>query len=260
MNILDRFKLDGKRAVVTGGSGLYGKQIVKSLAMAGAEVYTASRNLEANEAYAAELRAEGLNVYAGRLDQGDEASINAFLESLTKAGKTVDILINNSVLRCMKKGMKDDPERFDESMHVNATGLFMISRAFAEHMAENGGGSIVNIGSYMGVLGPNDTLYRDAGMNMPAPDYFFHKGGMVNFTRYCASYYGPKNVRCNVLNLGGFFNNQPEKFLEHYNDKTFLKRMANDTDVMGAIVFLASDASSYITGASIPVDGGYSAK
>ena len=95
---------------------------------------------------------------------------------------------------------------------------------------------------------------------MPAPDYFFHKGGMVNFTRYCASYYGPQNVRCNVLNLGGFFNNQPEEFLKHYNDKTFLKRMANDTDIMGAIVFLASDASAYITGASIPVDGGYSAK
>ena len=89
MNILDSFKLDGKRAVVTGGSGLYGRQIVQSLAMAGAEVYTASRNLEANESYAAKLRAEGLKVYAGRLDQGDETSIKAFLEGLTREGKTV---------------------------------------------------------------------------------------------------------------------------------------------------------------------------
>lgn len=259
MNILDSFRLNGKTAVVTGGSGLYGRQIVQSLAQAGAEVYTVSRNLESNEKYAQELRAQGLKVNAGVLDQGDEESIKNFLQQLEKEGKSVDILVNNAVLRTMKSVM-DDAARFEESMHVNATGLFMISRAFGEHMAKNGGGSMINIGSYMGTLGPDDTLYKGTEMTGFIPDYFFHKGGMDNFTRFLASYYGPRNVRCNVLNLGGFYSGQDERFVARYNERTFLKRMANETDVMGAIVFLASDASAYLTGASIPVDGGYSAK
>lgn len=260
MNILDNFSLKGKTAVITGGSGLFGRQMVQALAQAGATVYTVSRKLESNEALAATLREQGYDVHAGQLDQSKEDSILAFLDSVTAEGKTIDILVNNSVLRPMKKSMDDDISAFEESMKVNATGLFAISRAFGEHMAKNGGGSIINIGSYMGLLGPNDTLYREDDMGMPSPDYFFHKGGMVNFTRYMAAYYGPKNVRCNVLNLGGFFNNQPKNFLKHYYDKTFLKRMANDTDIMGAIIFFASDASAYITGASLAIDGGYTAK
>jgi len=112
----------------------------------------------------------------------------------------------------------------------------------------------------MGILGPDDTLYKDTGMTGFVPDYFFHKGGMNNFTRFLASYYGPKNVRCNILNLGGLFDNQDERFVNRYNERTFLKRMANETDIVGAIVFLASDASAYITGSAISVDGGYSAK
>ena len=133
----------------------------------------------------------------------------------------------------------------------------------AKMMAENGGGSIINIGSYMGILGGDDTLYRDTGMTELkdfAPDYFYHKGGMTNYTRFMASKFGPQQVRVNVLELGGLYNHQPEKFVERYSDRTFLKRMANHTDVMGAIVYLASDASAYVTGAVIPIDGGYSAK
>ena len=258
-NCLDLFNLKGKRAVVTGGSGLYGRQITEALAGAGAEVWIASRSLEANEIFAKKLRDKGLNVYAGTVDQGDETSIRALLKQITKDGKKVDILVNNSVLRTMRS-VSDDAEKFDESMHVNATGIFMISRAFGDHMAQNGGGSIINIGSYMGILGPDDTLYQDTEMTGFIPDYFFHKGGMNNFTRFLAGYYGPKNVRCNILNLGGFYNGQDERFVERYNERTFLKRMANETDVMGAVVFLASEASAYITGSAISVDGGYSAK
>ena len=226
---------------------------------AGAKVYTASRGLEANEEYAQKIRKEGLEVYAGQIDQGDEESINSFLTKITKNNERVDILVNNSVLRTMRS-FNDDAQKFDESMHVNATGIFMISRAFGDHMAEHGGGSIINIGSYMGVLGPDDSLYKGTEMTGFVPDYFFHKDGMNNFTRFLASYYGPKNVRCNILNLGGFYNGQNETFVERYNERTFLKRMANETDIMGSVVFLASDASAYITGSSISVDGGYSAK
>ncbi len=259
-NVMDLFSLKGKTAVVTGGSGLYGRQLVQALAQAGAKVYTASRNLESNEAYAAKMREAGLDVHAGKVDQGDQESVDAFLAELTKDGQKIDILINNSVLR-VTKGYQTDAALFDQSMHVNATGLMMISRAFGDHMAENGGGSIINIGSYMGVLGPDYELYKGTEMSTDfAGDYFFHKGGMITYTKFLASHYGAKNVRCNVLNLGGFFNNQPEKFVERYSAKTFLGRMANESDIMGAIVFLASDASAYITGASIPVDGGYIAK
>lgn len=260
MKVIDSFRLDGKTAIVTGGSGLYGRQMVIALAEAGAKVYTASRSFEANEEFAKKLRDKGLEVYAGQVDQGDEDSIYRFLDEITKNGEKIDVLVNNSVLRCTDD-YQTESDLFDLSMHVNATGLMMISRAFGDHMVKNGGGSIINIGSYMGILGPDFELYK--GTDMPTDmcgDYFFHKGGMHNYTRFLASHYGRYNVRCNILNLGGFFNNQPEKFVERYCAKTFLNRMANETDIKGAIVFLASDASAYITGTSIEIDGGYTAK
>ncbi len=261
MNVIDSFKLNGKTALVTGGSGLYGRQLVLALAEAGAKVYTASRTLESNEKYAASLREEGLEVYAGQLDQSDEVSVNAFVAEMEARGEHIDILVNNAVLRPFKH-YRDSAENFDTSMHVNGTGLFIISRAIGDHMAKNGGGSIINIGSYMGVLGPDFNLYKGTDMEATGgqtADYFFHKGGMDNYTRFLASYYGSKNIRCNVLNLGGFFNNQNKTFVERYSNKTLLGRMANETDIKGAVVFLASDASAYLTGASINLDGGYTA-
>lgn len=261
MNILDLFRLDGKTAIVTGGSGLYGKQIVLALAQAGAKVYTASRNLENNEEYAANLRAEGLAVYGEHVDQGEEDSVLSFKNRIIENEGKIDILVNNSVLRTMSN-FNDDAEHFNESLRINGTGVFLMSRAFGNHMSENGGGSIINIASYMGILGADDSLYKGLDMisGFNVPDYFFHKGGMINLTRLIAGYYGPQNVRCNALTLGGFYSGQDETFVRRYNDRTFLKRMANKTDIMGIIVFLASDASAYVTGTSIPIDGGYSAK
>lgn len=259
MNGLEMFSLKGKTAVVTGGSGLYGRQITLALAEAGAKVVIASRNKEQNDKYANELKAQGYDIVSEVLDQGDENSIKSLVERLSAQG-SIDILVNNAVLRTMKS-YHDDLANFNKSMEVNGTGIFAMCRVFGDKMAEQGFGSIINIGSYMGLLGADDTLYRDCNFSgYNSPDYFFHKGGMTNLTRFMASYYGPKNVRVNILEPGGFYNGQDPKFVERYNDRTFLKRMANETDMKGAIVFLASDASAYITGAVIPVDGGYTAK
>lgn len=259
MKGINMFSLQGKTAVVTGGSGLYGKQITLALAEAGAKVVIASRNKEQNDKYSTELKAQGYNIVSEVLDQGDEDSIRSLVERLSKQGN-IDILVNNAVLRTMKS-YHDELSNFNKSMEVNGTGIFAMCRAFGDKMAGQGFGSIINIGSYMGLLGADDSLYRDCNFSgYNSPDYFFHKGGMTNLTRFMASYYGPKNVRVNILEPGGFYNGQDPKFVERYNDRTFLKRMANETDMKGAIVFLASDASAYITGAVIPVDGGYTAK
>jgi NAD(P)-dependent dehydrogenase (short-subunit alcohol dehydrogenase family) len=111
------------------------------------------------------------------------------------------------------------------------------------------------------MVGPDTTLYKGMDFHGLIPDYFFHKGGMLNFTRFVASYYGDKNVRCNCISPGGLASHRTsERFIERYSDRTFLGRMANDTDLMGSVVFLASDASLYVTGANLPVDGGYTAK
>lgn len=263
-SVLDNFSLQGKVAVLTGGAGKYGRQIVNALASAGAQTYIASRGLEAIEAVAAKHRALGHDVTALRLDQGDENSILALRDEIVRRSGKIDILINNAVARTMAKGYHDDASTFESSMHINATGLFMMTRAFGDAMAEHNdrkGGSIINIGSIQGMIGPDPFIYRDTGMNGWYPDYFFHKGGMINFTRFTASYYGEHAIRCNCISAGGFeTETTPELFVRQYSEKTMLGRMAGDRDLEGIVVFLASDASQYVTGANIPVDGGYTAK
>lgn len=268
MNVLDSFKLDGKVAVVSGGAGLYGFQIVTALAEAGATVYVASRNRENNEKKMSSLLERGYRISVLEFDLEDEKSILDLCEAVYEKEGRVDILVNNAVLRCMK-GYTDTAENFTRSMIANATGLFVISRAFGDRMAKAGGGSIINIGSYMGILGPDYNLYKDTGMNVngASSDYFFHKGGITNYTRFLATHYGEYQVRANCVELGGLYNEASESsvkgydiFVKRYNEKTPLGRMANETDLKGLIVYLASDASLYMTGAVIPLDGGYSVK
>lgn len=264
MHVMEMLSLKGKVALVTGGAGRYGRPMVEALAEAGATVITASRALEKNEEYAAQLRQRGLSVYADSYDQGDEQSILALRDRLVAAYGKVDVLVNNSALRgCFRGGFDSGTmEGFAESLRVNGAGLFAMSRAFGNLMAQKGGGSIINIGSYMGNLGPNEPLYEGAdGMSaLGAPDYFFHKSGMHNLTRFLAGKFGPQGVRCNCLALGGLFNNQHPAFVENYSKATYVGRLAVPDDVKGIIVYLASDASQYLTGAVIPLDGGYSAK
>jgi len=261
MSILDTFSLAGKTALVTGGAGMYGRQIALALAEAGARTYIASRDLNKLGNLSAELRARDLDVRALPLDQASEDSVIALRDSILKDSGDVQVLVNNSVSRPMKKGWDDSAEAFAESMAVNATGLFTVTRAFGDRMADAGGGSIINVGSIQGLVGPDPTIYKGTGMHGFYPDYFFHKGGMINFTRFVASYYGARGVRCNCVCPGGLqTESHPEAFVDHYSERTMLGRMAGPDDLMGSIVFLASDASRYVTAATIPVDGGYTAK
>lgn len=258
MSAIDLFSLKGKVAVVTGGAGLFGRQIVEAVAEAGAKTFMASRDVAKQEAQAAAFRERGLDVTALSLDQGDEKSVLALLDDVVKRAGTVDILVNNAVLRSMKS-WDDDIANFEASLKVNATGILLMTRAFGNHMASQGRGSIINISSIQGVVGPDYSLYEGLGMDT-SPDYFVHKGGMVQLTKFAAAKLGPKGVRVNCVSPGGFFNNQNPTFVKRYCDRTFLGRMANETDIKGAIVFLASDASQYVTGVNLMVDGGYTAK
>ena len=257
-SVRELFDLTGRVALVTGGAGLYGRQIVEALAEAGARTFMASRDLDRLQMQAEVFRGAGLDVTALGFDQASEPSVAELLRQMIGAAGGVDILINNAVARPM--GDWSDPvDQFAKSMEINATGLFAITRAFGEHMAERGRGSIVNVASIQGVVGPDFTLYEGLNWGTP-PDYFFHKGGLLQLTRYAAAKLGPCGVRVNAIVPGGFFNNQDPQFVTRYNARTFLGRMANESDVKGAIVFLASDASAYVTGAALAIDGGYTAK
>ncbi len=261
MHVMNLYSLKGKTALITGGAGFYGRQLVAGLAEAGARVFVAARHLEPLQAIADEHRRGGNDVTALSYDQGDEASILALRDDILERGNRCDILVNNAVLRPMKAGYHDSAATFEQSMHVNATGLFLITRAFGDAMAERGGGAIVNIGSMQGLIAPDPCLYEGTELNGWYPDYFFHKAGMINFTRFVASYYGRRGVRCNCVAPGGYRTAaHTERFLENYARHTMLGRMANDDDLKGVVVFLAGDAAGYITGVTLPVDAGYTAK
>lgn len=255
----DLFSLQGRTLLLTGGAGLYGRGLAAMLAATGARLILAARDVAKLQKVADEETALGRTVIAEQLDQGDEASIVALAERVHEKFGALDGLVNNAVLRPMK-GTNGAAEQFAESMKVNATGVMLMHRHFGRKMAEAGRGSIVNIGSIQGMIGPSYELYQGTGMGDLPPDYFFHKGGMENLTRFYAALYGPSSVRVNCLAPGGFFNNQPEPFLQRYCEHTMLGRMADDTDLGGAVIFLLSDASRYITGVNLPVDGGYTAK
>ncbi len=258
MNALDRFSLRNQVIILTGGAGLYGRGLVRDLASAGAELVIASRNIEALEKVAEEERAAGHCVTAMQLDQANEASVLALRDAVLAKFGRIDGLVNNAVARPMRTPAS--LEGWVESMRVNATGLYLITHHIGKVICDQGKGSVVNIGSMQGMIGPSFELYAGTNMGVPPPDYFFHKGGMINFTRYYAALFGPKGVRVNCLSPGGFFNNQPEPFLTRFNEHTMLNRMANLEDLGGSVIFRLRDASSYITGANLAVDGGYTAK
>jgi NAD(P)-dependent dehydrogenase (short-subunit alcohol dehydrogenase family) len=262
MNVRTLFDIEGRRVLITGARGLYGSHITEAFLESGCRVAVASRNLAALEKFAGAVSGTSGTSGGGsilgcfELDQGDPSSIESCVGAVTAKLGGIDILVNNAVLRPMKH-FDDDIARFDESMRVNATGLFHLTRLVAAPMCERRSGSIINVASIQGVVGVDPTLYEGTPMDGAIPDYFFHKGGMINLTRMLASRYGKSGVRVNAVSPGGLYNDHNPIFLGRYEARTQLGRMAGPDDIKGVMVFLASDASAYITGENIMVDGGY---
>ncbi len=255
MNVKELLSLKDKIILVTGGAGLYGKCIVEGLAEADGTVITASRNLEAGEQVARGMRQRGLDVHAMRVDQAQHDSVMELKEHIMQKFGRLNVFVNNAVSRPME-GYNAPIEDFAESMRVNAVGMMDIMREMADVIAGSGGGSIINISSMMGMFGPDLSNYEGTDMGDVPPDYFFHRGGVINLTRYLARVLAEKKIRVNCISPGGLFNHQPERFVENYCKKVPVGRMANNDDIKGLAVLLASDASAYINGENILMDGG----
>ena len=253
--------LNGKVVIQFGGTGLLGRGLVSSIAAAGATLVVTSRNRPALESMAQAEAAAGHTVLVEETDITSEASLQALRDRVLARHGRIDGIVFNAVSRPMRS-LHDDLARWKESMEVNSTGFFASVRTFGDAMAAQGGGSIVNIGSMYNIIGSNPFLYEGTEMKT-SPDYFFHKAGMLNLTRYLASEYGPRGVRVNVVSPGGIFNPekpQPKAFLERYGKMTMLGRMARVDEIGGSVIFLLSDAATYITGLNLLVDGGLTAK
>lgn len=256
------FRLDNKIAIVTGGAGLYGKSISQALAEAGAHVIIASRGLQNCETLARQLCDKNLHAESMSLDQGDERSIHEFVGNVYGKYGKIDILINNAVSReGAKKLDVITKEDIEKSQAINYTGLMLLTQAAVAIMVKNRSGSIINIGSIQGTVGPNFTVYGDTGMSSPVT-YTFEKWGMVGFTKWLANYYGKHNIRANCISPGGYGpgireSKLPDEFISNYLRMTPLLRFAEDDDIKGPVVFLASEASAYVTGHNLVVDGGW---
>ena len=274
IGIWDLFSLKERVAIVSGGAGIYGSVISTALAEAGATVVIASRGVERCEERAAELRERGLDAVGMKLDMTNDDSILALRDAVVERFGKIDIVFNNSAGRAVgtaaeqiKAGFKEQSqtsmsrmtrEMWDGAMAVNSAGFFKCCQVFAEEMRARGvKGSIINISSIYGNVGPDFNIYPP-GMTSP-PDYSYSKAGIVNFTRYLATYYGRFGIRANCISPGGYYSSQPVEFLKRYEARTPLGRMAGWNDLKGAVVFLASDASQYITGQNVMVDGGWTA-
>lgn len=266
---MNLFSLKNKTAIVTGACGLLGKEHCRALSEAGANVVVADINLQQAEGFATELTGNHL---ALAVDVTDKESLINAKNSILQKYNSIDVLVNNAAVN----DMFENPElsgfysRFEnypldswaKSLEVNVTGVFLASQVFGSVMAVAGKGSIINIASTYGINGPDQSIYVEPGKEQEffkSPAYPATKGAIVNFTRYLAAYWGKDGVRVNTLSPGGVENGQENWFIKNYSRKTVLNRMAKPQDYKGALVFLASEASEYMTGGNLVVDGGWTA-
>lgn len=268
-NLEKLFSLKNKVAIITGALGLIGKNHCIALAEAGANVIVCDLDKNKCEQFSNSLPEKSIGVSA---DITDKKSVENLKTEVLNNFNRIDILVNNAAINDMFENphtaselskFENYPlELWQKSLDVNVTGMFLCSQVIGSYMAENDGGSIINIASTYGMVAPDQSLYKkpDGSQDFfKSAAYPVTKGAVISFTKFLAAYWGNKNVRVNTLTPGGVENNQDEYFIKNYSARTPLERMAAPTDYKGALVFLASDASSYMTGANLVVDGGWTA-
>lgn len=247
------FSCEDKVAVVIGGSGLLGKEIVTALSEFGAKVYNADIHKAAMGKENTKNLVKSLN-----LDITSEGSIKRALKKIKNEERRVDILINCAYPKTEDWGNSFDKTTFTswkKNVNDHLGGYFLTCKLAGEIMIKQQVGTIINLGSIYGFVAPDFRIYEGTGMTMPVA-YAAIKGGIINLTRYFASYYGRYNIRVNCISPGGIRNNQSLKFVNKYSKKTILNRMGAPDDVVGAVIYLSSDASRYVTGVNLIVDGG----
>ncbi len=250
------FSCKEKVALVTGGLGLIGKEIVWGLNDFGASVCVADID---------ERQMKGLENLADvnfqHFDITSEDSIRQTLQTVIEKFKKIDILVNCAYPRTSDWGARCEDVSYDSwKMNVDSHlgGYFLCCQKMAAQMKLQGGGSIINLASIYGIVAPDFSIYEGTSMTMPVA-YSAIKGGVIAFSKYMAAYYAKDNIRVNCVSPGGVFDKQADGFVEKYTAKTPLGRMGVPKDMVGAVLYLASDASSYVTGHNLIVDGGWTA-
>jgi NAD(P)-dependent dehydrogenase (short-subunit alcohol dehydrogenase family) len=239
--------LNGKVIIVTGGNGLIGKSIVDRIKTAGAICINADLHKNTDDLSSIYCDITDLNSIANTVDL-----------VLSKYGK-LDGLVNNAYPRTSDWGEKFENIAVDSwknNVDMQLNSIFVFCQKVLPHMASSNSGSIVNIGSIYGSVGPDFNVYENTNLTMPAA-YSAIKGGVINFSKYLASYYGKNNIRVNCVSPGGIFDRQPIEFVRNYESKVPMKRMGKPDDISPTVSFLLSDDSSYITGQNIIIDGGW---
>lgn len=256
MSYKELFSCKHKVILITGAAGLVGRELAKGFYEFGAVVYAADTVQENASPFLDYPDIHFINV-----DITEEESITTALKKIIQKEGRIDVLVNCAYPRTSDWGIKFEQipvQSWMENLNSHLGGYFLTCKVVAEHMKNNGGGSIINFASIYGIVGPDFSIYEGTSMTMPAA-YSAIKGGIIAFSRYLATYYAKDNIRVNCLSPGGIYNNQPAPFVEKYSEKTPLARMAKSSEIVGGAIFLASDASSYVTGQNLVIDGGWTA-
>jgi 2-deoxy-D-gluconate 3-dehydrogenase len=274
LKIQDKFDLTERVAVVTGGVGLLGTEFCRTLAEAGAAVVVVDLNAPASQETADTLAKSGYLSLAIPTDITKPDSVKSMVEKVVSTFGRLDILVNSAALDpkfdpdAIKLGIapgafEDYPlDQWNAALNVNLTGMFLMTQACAKQMlSQDKKGSIINICSTYGLNGPDQSIYIKDGERVAFKPVYYTvtKAGVLGFTKYLAAYYTGTEIRVNALTPGGVFNNHEDYFVKNYSAKTILGRMAKKDEMNGALLFLASDASSYMTGNNLIVDGGWTA-
>lgn len=257
--------LDGRVALVTGGAGHIGRAIAGALAEAGADVALVDKTGVCLDEACAEVTLAGSGrVISLGVDLADENGVRSVVPAVQSSLGRIDILVNcaafvgTAQLAGWVTGFEQQSvDTWRQALEVNLTSTFILVQAAVPSLRASGRGSVINIGSIYGMLGPDMRLYDGTTMGNPAA-YAASKGGLLQMTRWWATVLAP-TVRVNCISPGGIWRNQPEAFVERYVERTPMHRMGTEEDIKGSALFLASDLSAYVTGQNLAVDGGWSA-